>query len=179
MVSLGCASADEGEPVVSVEETSAATESESSVASGAGEDEIAPADGDDDVSAERMKITVIAEGLDDVGANASSPLVSGTLAFVPVADEAEVWAAIEYEPSDDQLSTVGGLVPRAVIPAAAMVTVADGAFSADPADGDYLVCLVTGDDPVKLKGCDRMTVNGPETWGLTFGEGGLFVSARG
>lgn len=121
-------------------------------------------------------VTGTLTSVDDVEGGGTAP-GSGTLAIVSVDREGELWDAIEVTPDDQALSTVGGLVEPDVVAGMAMVEVVDGAFEADVPDGDHVVCVLGGTGPHLLQGCARTTVDGPSTWELTHGEGGLDLSS--
>lgn len=117
-----------------------------------------------------------AESVDDVGEAARTPIADAWLVLVPDDQAARIWRALEFEPDASQLPTVGGMVLVEVLADATLVEVADGQFAADPADGDYLVCLLDGTGPFSLRGCAEQPVSGPATWRISHGEGGLALT---
>jgi hypothetical protein len=97
---------------------------------------------------------------------------------VPVDREADLWAASDRAPPHpDDRPYWNPTIPDEAVDQLAADLVAidpnDGTFALDIDDGDYLVCLVDGLDPVQLFGCDMGTLTADEQVTLTTGEAGV------
>lgn len=124
---------------------------------------------------ETAKIVGVAEGASDVGAGDYHPLTSGTVAFFSPDEEAQLWSDLSFEPEEYRLTTVGGGIDAGGLSQGQLAPISEGRFKADVEDGAYLVCLIAGDGPWSLRGCGRMSVEGPADWVLSHDEGGVFV----
>lgn len=119
------------------------------------------------------KVLGTAESVSDVSGQDPAPMSDRTLLVLPRAEADRLWELIEHTPTDDELPYVGGLLEPSDVEQWQLVPVADGRFGLDAPDGDYLVCLLSGE--FILNGCAEATVAGPTTWAVTHGEGGFEV----
>lgn len=117
------------------------------------------------------KVVGTAESVGDVGSQDPTPMTDGTLLVLSRGEADHLWELVEYTPSDSELPYVSGLLERSDVEQWQLVPIADGRFGFDAPDGDYLVCLLTGD--LILNGCAEATVTGPSTWVVSHGEGGF------
>lgn len=114
-----------------------------------------------------------AESISDVSGHDPAPMDDRTLLVLPRPETTRLWDVVEHMPSDDELPYVGGLLEPAEVEQWQLVEIADGRFGLNAADGDYLVCLLSGE--FVLNGCAEATITGPTTWSATHGEGGFEV----